>query len=220
MKKSILTISLLSVLLLAGCGNQAAKAGNSSSNSSSSKVVSNKKTHTTTKPTDKKANASSSSEVASSSSIVSASSSTSSTVASSSSEAAPSSQENNAALAKQYLTGKGFRISPVLYDGEDIDQAMDDQKAPTNVVTDYTVSFYFNDATTATSTHTGQLRPDSSNYTVSENTITVGSYQIPYSISNGTVVFSQWSAADGQRGTITYQISPSDYTGGSTNASN
>lgn len=198
MKKLAVSVSLLSVLLLVGCGNRGSKSSADNSKSSSSKVVSSKNVSKI-----KQNSTNSSSEIVSSSSAVSSS--------------AQESSENNTDLVKKDLVGQGFKISPVLYNGEDIDQAMDEQKAPTNTVTDYTVLIYFNDAGSVTSKHLGQVRPDNENYSISNDILTLGDYQVPYSFNNGTITFSQWTASDNQGGTITYQITSYNYVGDSGN---
>lgn len=197
-----MSFSLLSVLLLVGCGNQESKNSDNGSKNSSSKVSGSKGLSATTQ------------------SVQKASANSTRKSVSSSSSAASSSQkktDDNASVVKQYLAGKGFQIAPVLYNGENVDQAMEEQKAPQNTVHDYVVFLYFNDASTATTKHIGQITPNSTGYSISDSVITVGEYQIPYSINDGTVTFSQWNADDGNGGTLTYRISANNYTGGNEN---
>lgn len=190
MNKVALPMTLLSMLLLSGCGNQSAKHTDSSQQSTSSKVVSSKKA---------------SQQTASSQSSSSSTSSTSSTAASTSSSSSMAVADNSSTV-KQFVAGQDFKIEPVLYNGESVNKAMDQQKAPQNTVHDYTVLVNFDQASKVTTQYIGEMRPEHRRYTVSNNTLTLGKYHIPFSTNGKTVTFLPWKASDGQGGTITYKF--------------
>ncbi|WP_252898849.1 hypothetical protein [Secundilactobacillus odoratitofui] len=56
------------------------------------------------------------------------------------------------------LTSQDYMIMPVLYNGEDVNQAMSKQKAPQNTAHDYAISVHFENNGTAELTHLGQVR--------------------------------------------------------------
>lgn len=189
MKKIILPVTLLSVFLLAGCGNQSAKSAKSSDSSqktASSKVVSSQKISQKT---------------------TQSSQSSSSTSSTSSSSSSSSSQEtNDSTIVKHFVMGRTFTIQPELYNGEDVNKAMDEQKAPQNIVHDYTVSVTFDHPSQALLKYILEVHPRHMNYTVNNGILKVGKYNIPYAINGKSVTFLPWKASDGQGGTITYKF--------------
>ncbi|GAX04191.1 hypothetical protein IWT140_01829 [Secundilactobacillus pentosiphilus] len=187
MNKLALPMTLLSILLLSGCGNQSAKHADSSQQSTSSKVVSSKKA---------------SQQTTTSQSSTSSTSSTSASTSSSSSMAVA----DNSSTVKQFVAGQDFKIEPVLYNGQPVNKAMDEQKAPQNTVHDYTVLVNFDQASKATTQYIGEIRPEHKSYTVANDTLTLGKYHIPFSTNGKAVTFLPWKASDGQGGTITYKF--------------
>lgn len=106
-------------------------------------------------------------------------------------------EQNPASLAHSYIIGKGFSIVPEFYDGENIDQAMTENKAPQNSVHDGVLYGYFKDADTARLTGLGAyVGSYSANYTVDNHNIfltlnnsAVPTKVIPYTLNaDGTVL--------------------------------
>ncbi|MFC6293943.1 hypothetical protein ACFQH1_01660 [Lactiplantibacillus daoliensis] len=197
MKKSLIlgmTVLTMSTLTLSGCGNQRA----SSNTAGSSKVSSVKKVSEKKETSLKKK----SSEAASTSITVSASSSQNSDSATTSSHES-SSHYTNLAEVKQQLIGKSFTITPTQFDGEDVDQAMDEQKAPQNTVHDGIGFINFDNDTTASSVMLGSVNVATNFYTISDHLIKVANYEIPYTLTNDSLNFNNWQTESGGH-TITW----------------
>lgn len=185
MKKLIIPVALLSVFLLAGCGNQSAKSSESSQKTSSSKVASSKQ---------------------SSQKATQSSQSSSSSVSSSSSSASSQATSSESTIVTQFVTGRSFTIQPQLYNGEPVDKAMDEQKAPQNIVHDYTVSVNFDRSSQALLKYILEVHPRHVSYTANKGILKIGKYSIPYTLNGHSVTFLPWKESDGQGGTITYRF--------------
>ncbi|MGY3751036.1 hypothetical protein [Vagococcus acidifermentans] len=111
-------------------------------------------------------------------------------------------------LARSYLIGKKYAIYPVLYDGIDAEQAMNEHKAPQNLIHDGTQTVNFIDDTSIRIELAGTYRPDYfETYTMSPVTLNIKDYYIPYSFNNDSITFSTWTTdIDGH--TITWTITP------------
>ncbi|BDR55506.1 hypothetical protein [Xylocopilactobacillus apis] len=127
-----------------------------------------------------------------------------------------SNEQSNKEIVKKYLIGNGFRINPILFDGEDTDQAMNENKAPQNLAHDGIELLLFKDESTVTVKGVpAYFFPSDTKYNISDKFLTIGSQleQIPYSIVDGKVEFHTWTSSDnfdGQTHSITWQISPDD----------
>ncbi|MDG3060944.1 hypothetical protein KTT66_13065 [Lacticaseibacillus casei] len=117
-------------------------------------------------------------------------------------------------LAHSYIIGKGFSIVPELYDGEDVNQAMTENKAPQNSVHDGVLYGYFKDANTARLTGLGAyVGSYSANYTVDNHNIVlklsnsaVPTKVIPYTLNvDGTVLLKAFST-DFEGHTLTSKV--------------
>lgn len=141
---------------------------------------------------------------------------TSSTSASSS-EQLQDSSDHTIATAQKQLIGRKFSLTPVLYDGEDANQAMEENKAPQSLVHDGSAIFSFTNETTVHVELAGTYRPDhNTSYTLTEDALIIGHRNIPYSITNGGISFDTWTTdLDGHR--VTWSFSPE--AAGSENAS-
>lgn len=180
----IIPVTLLSVFLLAGCGNQSAKSSESSQKTSSSKVASSKQ----------------------SSQKVTQASQSSSSVSSSSSSASSQATSSESTIVTQFVMRRTFTIQPQLYNGEPVDKAMDEQKAPQNIVHDYTVLVNFDHSSQALLKYILEIHPRHVSYTANNGVLKVGKYSIPYTINGHSVTFLPWKESDGQGGTITYRF--------------
>lgn len=145
------------------------------------------------------------------SSVTKESSSTTIERSSSSSEMQSSTVNSESAIvadAQSLLIGKSFVLSPTLYDGEPVNQAMDEQKAPQNLFHDGVANIRFMDEATAHIGLAGSYRPDHDTaYTLTSRTLTVNQHTIPYSIENGLISFESWTTED-QSHTITWSFEP------------
>ncbi|QVI33972.1 hypothetical protein KG086_09200 [Lacticaseibacillus chiayiensis] len=110
--------------------------------------------------------------------------------------------QDPASLAHSYIIGKGFSIVPELYDGENVNQAMTENKAPQNSVHDGVLYGYFKDANTVRLTGLGAyVGSYSANYTVDNHNIVltlsnsaVPTKVIPYTLNaDGTVLLKSFS---------------------------
>ncbi|WP_424320440.1 hypothetical protein ACPD8N_06660 [Lacticaseibacillus chiayiensis] len=109
----------------------------------------------------------------------------------------PEKEQDTASLAHSYIIGKGFSVVPELYDGENVNQAMAENKAPQNSVHDGALYGYFKDANSARLTGLGaHVGSYSANYTVDNHNIVltlsnsaVPPKVIPYTLNaDGTVL--------------------------------
>lgn len=109
---------------------------------------------------------------------------------------------------KNQLIGKKYVISPILYDGIDAEQAMNDRKAPQNLIHDGVQPVTFTNETTVHIELAGTYRPDyDETYTMTSETINLKDYYIPYTFSNGTFTFDTWTTdIDGH--TVTWAMIP------------
>lgn len=206
LRKIVLPVSILSALLLAGCGNQQSKKADSSSKTTSSKVVRHEKAASLASSRKR--------EEQSESSSIASSESASASSASSSRAAAASSQErvkSNEAAVAHALKGQNFAIKPMLFNGENVDKAMDDQHAPQSLAHDYALMLHFDGANRVRMKHLGTYNPtEHATYQISDQVIVIQKHQIPYRINNGTVSFLTWTESgpkiNGKPSTITYKV--------------
>lgn len=109
---------------------------------------------------------------------------------------------------KSQLIGKTFSVQPILYDGIDAEQAMNENKAPQNLIHDGVQTITFTDDASIHIELLGTYRPDyDDTYSVSAETINLKNYSIPYIFNNGNLSFKTWTTdIDGH--TITWSITP------------
>ncbi|MCT6821966.1 MAG: hypothetical protein M3Z91_03295 [Lactobacillus apis] len=113
---------------------------------------------------------------------------------------------DNQQKVQNYILHKGFEIGPKLYDGEPIDKAMEERKAPQNSVHDGTVTLYFANSEIVEQSFIGSYNPKfESHYRITPNELIVRNDHIPYEINNGQVIFKNWLVKDGSH-TVTYEI--------------
>lgn len=109
---------------------------------------------------------------------------------------------------KNHLIGNKYFIKPILYDGMDSEQAMDENKAPQNLIHDGSLAVSFIDDTKVHIELAGTYRPDyDETYSLSPDTINFKDYYIPYKYNDGNLSFDTWTTdIDGH--TITWAITP------------
>jgi hypothetical protein len=96
--------------------------------------------------------------------------------------------------AKNQLLGKKYFISPSLFDGIDANKAMTENKAPQNLMHDGGKGVTFTNENTVHIELAGTYRPDiDMDYTLTEDTLTIGQDNIPYSINDGVITFGTWT---------------------------
>ncbi len=117
--------------------------------------------------------------------------------------------QSSQATVQTDLTGIGFQIMPVRFNGEDVTQAMEENKAPQNTVHDGAQLGYFKNATQARLSGLARYfyaRTDT--YAVRQDILYLGSWRIPLSIANGIIQATQWDTKDLDGNTITWKIEP------------
>ncbi|MBZ6004083.1 hypothetical protein KII95_08685 [Leuconostoc gelidum subsp. aenigmaticum] len=117
-------------------------------------------------------------------------------------------EKEKADAVHDQLVGKKYRISPSLYDGENTDQAMNEQKAPQNLAHDGIQDITFITDSMVRVKRSGSYRPDRDvPYALNATTLSFDYQNIPYSLINGTVSFDSWTTnMDGH--TVTWTITP------------
>ena len=101
---------------------------------------------------------------------------------------------NKIAEAQKQLVGKKYFISPSLYDGIDANKAMTENKAPQNLMHDGGKGVTFTNENTVHIELAGTYRPDTDmDYTLTEDTLTIGQDNIPYAINDGLLTFGTWT---------------------------
>lgn len=108
--------------------------------------------------------------------------------------------------ARQMLIGKKYSIVPILYDEQDAAEAMEDRKAPQNLIHDGAQEITFIDDTTIRTELLGNYRPDyEDTYSINENKLMIRHNDIPYTLSNSGISFDTWTTEmDGH--TVTWQM--------------
>lgn len=115
---------------------------------------------------------------------------------------------NKQQKVRNYILHKGYQIGPKLYDGQPIDQAMSEGKAPQNSVHDGTITIYFANSKTVQETLLGSYNPKfEKNYQVSQKEIIFDGNHIPYEINNDQVTFKNWIVKSGKH-QFTYEMRP------------
>ncbi|WP_265459645.1 hypothetical protein [Enterococcus sp. HY326] len=96
--------------------------------------------------------------------------------------------------AGAYLIGKSYVIKPLLYDGEDAEQAMIEYRAPQSLFHDGVRTLIFLDESTVRIELAGTYRPDyDTSYTLSEDSLLINQDTIPYSYADNVITFGTWT---------------------------
>lgn len=122
-----------------------------------------------------------------------------------------SSISSSTSTTQAELSGLGFQISPVLFNGEAVDQAMAENKAPQNTVHDGVMLGYFIDQTQArVSGMARYMYAHTIGYSVNGKVLAMNGWQIPLTVTDGQLQSAQWQAQDTQGNTITWKIDALD----------
>lgn len=109
---------------------------------------------------------------------------------------------------KSHLIGNKYVVKPILYDGMDSEQAMDENKAPQSLIHDGVQIVSFKDDTNVHIELAGIYRPDyDETYSLSSETINFKDYYIPYKYNGENLSFDTWTT-DINGHTITWAITP------------
>lgn len=118
---------------------------------------------------------------------------------------------SSATSAAPDLVGLGFQIVPVLFNGEAVDQAMNENKAPQNLVHDGVMLGYFTNQTQArVSGMARYLYAHTIGYSVNGKVLAMNGWQILLSVSDHQIQPVQWKASDQDGNTITWKLEPLD----------
>lgn len=126
---------------------------------------------------------------------------------SSTSSKAKSSSSVETRSATTDLTGFGFQIAPIFYNGEDVNKAMDENKALQNTFHDGAQIGYFSTASQARiSGIAAYMYVHTIQYSVSGDTLSMNGWHIPLKVSGGVLESSEWDTHDSDGNAITWQI--------------
>ncbi|EJF01327.1 hypothetical protein [Liquorilactobacillus mali] len=196
----IITAIVIVILIAVVSSFQILKAFNSS-NSVNSKLSSKSQSSSKAKIL-KNSESTSSTDSDNTSSYSSTTSENSSSISSTFSSS--TSSVDNTSLVKKFLTD-GFSIVSILYNGEDVDQAMDEGKAPQNTVHDsFKIGYILNDSEVRAMSMNSAY---SQNYSITNTTVTIGDATFNYSINNGSPIFNTTNTTDSDGNIITWQLS-------------
>lgn len=127
-----------------------------------------------------------------------------------SSQKSKSSSESSASsdsVSADDLVGLGFQIMPVLFNGEDATQAMNEGKAQPSLVHDGSQLGYFKNNTEARMTGiAGYMYAHTANFSVVDGVLEMNTWNIPVKVSNGTIQTTQWGSEDTDGNHITWKI--------------
>lgn len=121
----------------------------------------------------------------------------------------PSTSSSSQETTAPDLTGIGFQIMPVLFNGEDVNTAMNENKAPQNTVHDGAQLGYFSSRTQArVSGIAGYMYAHTVSYGIDGDTLAFNGWNIPLNVVNGEIQPVQFDAKDYEGNMITWKIEP------------
>ncbi|MDK1727833.1 hypothetical protein [Dellaglioa algida] len=201
MKKLLAVLGTTIVLLsLAACGKSESTSKDSSSSEAKSSSMLKEKENSSKKESKKRESSKKESikkESGEKAKAISESKAESISAAKASSIAAESSDKAaNAMTAIRNELAKGFVLSPKLFNGMDVDKAMEKSGAPQNIVSDYTkVGYVKNDSTIRME----QMRSAFDvKYTITETYVVIDGSTIPYTTQGTGVTFGSWTEPHGK----------------------
>ena len=125
-----------------------------------------------------------------------------------SSQSSSSSIMSNEQQAQKYLLNKSYTITPTLFNGEDIDSAMDDGNAPQNAVHDNFAVVKFTGSNTASVRYAMSTSVSTESYTLTNTNLTIANKTFPYTITNGNVSFGNYTNSDEDGNQYTFSMQP------------
>ncbi|TWW14109.1 hypothetical protein LABALGNA3A7_03530 [Dellaglioa algida] len=201
MKKVLAVLGTTVVLLsLAACGKSESTSKDSSSSEAKSSSMLKEKENSSKKESMKRESSKKESmkkESGEKAKAISESKAESISAAKASSIAAESSDKAaNAMTAIRNELAKGFVLSPKLFNGMDVDKAMEKSGAPQNIVSDYTkVGYVKNDSTIRME----QMRSAFDvKYTITKTYVVIDGSTIPYTTQGTGVIFGSWTEPHGK----------------------
>ncbi|MCZ2490670.1 hypothetical protein [Dellaglioa carnosa] len=201
MKKVLTVLGTTVVLLsLAACGKSESTSKDSSSSEAKSSSMLKEKENSSKKESMKRESSKKESmkkESGEKATAISESKAESISAAKASSIAAESSDKAaNAMTAIRNELAKGFVLSPKLFNGMDVDKAMEKSGAPQNIVSDYTkVGYVKNDSTIRME----QMRSAFDvKYTITKTYVVIDGSTIPYTTQGTGVTFGSWTEPHGK----------------------
>ncbi|MCZ2492299.1 hypothetical protein [Dellaglioa carnosa] len=201
MKKVLAVLGTTVVLLsLAACGKSESTSKDSSSSEAKSSSMLKEKENLSKKESMKRESSKKESikkESGEKAKAISESKAESISAAKASSIAAESSDKAaNAMTAIRNELAKGFVLSPKLFNGMDVDKAMEKSGAPQNIVSDYTkVGYVKNDSTIRME----QMRSAFDvKYTITKTYVVIDGSTIPYTTQGTGVTFGSWTEPHGK----------------------
>lgn len=117
-----------------------------------------------------------------------------------------SSSSSESTTADDFV-GLGFQITPVLFNGEDVTDAMEAGKAQPSLVHDGSQLGYFRSNTEVRITGiAGYMFAHSAEYRVVDGVLEMGTWNIPIKVSDGAIQTTRWESEDSDDSHITWKI--------------
>lgn len=131
---------------------------------------------------------------------------------------------NSVEKVQQALINKGYKIIPVLFDNEAIEQAINENKAPANFINDNSQLLLFKDAATVILKENAKA-PHNEAYQVNESSLIIAALQaqIPYQFNQQQLEFKNWTTTEtiaNKEYPITWQLAPDPTAGALIKAAN
>lgn len=101
---------------------------------------------------------------------------------------------------------KGFSLVVMAYNGEDVDKAMEDNKAPTNTVHDSIETGYMKGSTMLINVRYTNGDVIKQEYSITDKVLIIGTNHIPYEINDGKVTFKTWDKKYQDGSTLTWKF--------------
>lgn len=122
-------------------------------------------------------------------------------------KATSSSKSSSATVTASDLVGLNFSLTPVLYNGEAVDAAMDANRAPQNTIHDNARIGYFKSDTIAfIGGASATILPHDTNYMVSSGYLLVDDKRFKLELSNGELVTQHYNQTYSDGNTLTWEL--------------
>ena len=105
------------------------------------------------------------------------------------------------------IEGLGFQITPVAFNGEDVNTAMTEGKAPQNTVHDGSQLGYFSTASQARITGiSGYMYAGTIDYSIDGGMVAMKNWRIPVKVADGELQTVRWQNTDRDGNRITWEL--------------